>query len=322
MTIKLPSMLAFERKLETSDALMTSGKWEYLDKKESKWSPIEITKRQNRSTQSAYGTSDEKKAKPNPASSNSDDANLPHDQDTLKVNFTLRIIGNLGEPFACNKPEFEKAIKEKVAEHKEEGLKELSHRYAQNIASGRFLWRNRVSAKQICIRVQISDSEEPISFNGYEYPLNDFDEKRGDEALKQLADAIFKGLESTNDFSCLHIEAFVQLCDGQHVFPSQEMNMGESEKVLFKLDDCGALHSVKVGNAIRTIDDWYEGAEFPIAVEPFGAVTQRGQAYRKSKIDLYTLMLAWVNNKDISQEQKSFVLANLIRGGVFSGKSE
>ena len=325
MTIKLPSMLAFERKLETSDALMTAGNWQDLTQDKSTWLSIEITKRQNRSTQSAFGTAPKKMAKPNPVSSDSDDANLPHDKDTLKVSFTLRIIGNLGEPFACNVPDFEKAIKEKVAEYKEEGLKELSHRYAQNIASGRFLWRNRVSAKQVCVRVNVNDNETPIVFDGYEFPLNDFDEKRDDAELKRLADAIFQGLKSTNDFCCLDINAFVQLCNGQHVFPSQEMNMGDSKgkKVLFKLDNCAALHSVKVGNAIRTIDDWYDDkAEFPIAVEPFGAVTQRGQAYRKTKIDLYTLMLAWVNNTAITHEQKSFVLANLIRGGVFSGKSE
>jgi CRISPR-associated protein Csy3 len=322
MTIKLPTMLAFERKLETSDALMTSGNWEHLTQENSKWLPIKITKRQNRSTQSAYGTSDENKTKPNPVSSDSDDANLPHNKDTLKVSFTLRIIGNLGEPFGCNDPDFERVIKERIAEYKKEGLKELSHRYAQNIASGRFLWRNRVCACSINIQVKVNDNESPLVFDGYEFPLNDFDVKRDNESLIKLADAIFHGLASTDDFACLHVNAYVQLGNGQHVFPSQEMNMGEKKKVLFRLDDCAALHSVKVGNAIRTIDDWYDDAEFPIAIEPFGSVTQKGQVYRKSKTDLYTLMLAWVNNKDVTKEQKNFVLANIIRGGVFGGKAD
>ena len=320
MPIKLPSMLAFDRKLEISDALMTSGNWEYLTQDKSTWLPIKITKRQNRSTQSAFGTSDENKTKPNPISSDSDDANLPHDKDTLKVSFTLRIVGNLGEPFGCNNPAFEKAIKEKVAEYKEEGLKELSHRYAQNIANGRFLWRNRVCTNNISIQVRINDDASPISFDGYEFPLNDFDVKRDNKSLKKVADAIFQGLDSTSDFTCLHIDSFVQLGSGQHVFPSQEMNMREKKKSLFQLDGCAALHGVKVGNAIRTIDDWYKEAKFPIAVEPFGSVTQQGEAYRKSKTDLYTLMLAWINDKEILPEQKNFVLANLIRGGVFGGK--
>src|SRR5690606_3053365 len=122
-------------------------------------------------------------------------------------------------------------------------------------------------------------------------------------------------LVSTQNFVLLEVDAFVRLGAGQHVFPSQEMNMGEKKKVLFKLgkdNNHAAMHSVKLGNAIRTIDDWYsENAEFPIAVEPYGSVTQRGEAYRKSKTDLYTLMLDWVNDKPVADEQKYYVLANL-----------
>lgn len=333
--ITLPSMLAFERKLEVSDALMMAGDWDQWQQKEKEnaqkeiekqepyqWQKIKVTKRQNRSTQSAYGTKNEDKVKPNPVSSDSDDANLPYDKNTLKVSFTLRVIGNLGEPFGCNDPVFGKAFKEKIVEFKAEGLRELALRYAQNIASGRFLWRNRVSAETVSVVVKLSNSEDPIMFNGYDFPLNDFSAKRDDAALTQMADAIFQGLNSKDEFTCLYVDAYVRLGNGQHVFPSQEMNMGEKKKVLFKLGDCAALHSVKVGNAIRTIDDWYDNAESPIAVEPFGSVTQRGMAYRQSKNDLYTLMQHWVNDKDIDQEQRCFVLANLIRGGVFGGKSE
>jgi len=322
MTIKLPTMLAFERKLETSDALMKSGDWDDVQAEQNgesvKWKPINPKPRTLRGTKSQYANDNREEAN----ISEGDDAYLPNEKDTLKVSFTLRVIGNLGEPFGCNDPHFEEIIKEKVSEYKQEGLKELSHRYAHNIASGRFLWRNRVCAKNISIQIRINDNELPITFDGYEFPLNDFDAQRENDSLKTLSNAIFQGLQSINDFACLQVVAFVQLGKGQHVFPSQEMNMGEKKKVLFKLDDCAALHSVKVGNAIRTIDNWYDDAKFPIAVEPFGSVTQRGQAYRKSKIDLYTLMLAWVNNKDVSGEQKNFVLANLIRGGVFGGKTE
>lgn len=90
-TIDLPSMLSFDRKLETSDALMFSGNWENIKvdtikknhpkddgstytKEVAAWNKIAIVKRYNRSTQSAHGTSDEEKKKPNPASSDADDA--------------------------------------------------------------------------------------------------------------------------------------------------------------------------------------------------------------------------------------------------------
>lgn len=171
------------------------------------------------------------------------------------------------------------------------------------------------------VYTKVNDSEG-YSFNASEIPLNNFGATSGNEDIKQLAEAVYRGLSSEDDFVCISVDAYVRLGNGQHVFPSQEMNIGKKEKVLFKLDGCAAMHSVKIGNAIRTIDDWYTGAEFPIAVEPFGSVTQMGQAYRKSKIDLYTLMLEWVNDKDIGDDQRYFVLANLVRGGVFGGKGE
>lgn len=316
----LPSMLAFERKLEVSDALMHSVSWGGFNDNPQ---PIKVVPRNNRSTQSAFGIKDDDKSKPNPVSADTDDANLPHDKDTLKVNFSLRVVGDLGKPFGCNDPAFEKAIQEKVADFKAQGLKELAHRYAHNIASGRFLWRNRVGAEDVLVKVKINRAETTVDFDGREFSLNDFESSRSNQNLKLLSDSLYAGLNGTDDFVLLEVDAYVRLGAGQHVFPSQEMNMGEKKKVLFKLDNCAALHSVKIGNAIRTVDDWYsEDAEFPIAAEPYGSVTQRGEAYRTSKIDLYTLMMNWINGEAVDDGQKCFILANLIRGGVFGGKSE
>lgn len=323
MSIELPNLLSFERKLENSDALMFSGNWTQQNQED--WQPIKIIPRLNRSTQSAQGISDDKKTQPNPVASSNDDANLPLEHDTLKLSFTLRLIGNLGLPFACNSPDFETAIKQKVDEFKQtEMLDELSKRYAYNIANGRFLWRNRVGAKNITIKVKIDrqDSDEKsksLTFDAYKYSLNNFE--NADKDIIKLAEAIKEGL-SSDTFIFISVDAFVKLGSGQRVFPSQEMNMGEKRKVLFKIHDQAAMHNVKVGNALRTVDDWYPNAKFPIAAEPFGAVTQRGQAYRKSKIDLYTLMVAWVNDDKLSDEDKAYVVANLIRGGVFSKGGE
>jgi CRISPR-associated protein Csy3 len=323
--ILLPSLLSFERKLETSDALMYAGNWGENPLKETDWKMIPITKRQNRSTISAYGTKDDDKTKPNPVSSDSDDANLPHDKNTLKVTFTLRVVGGVGKPFACNEPIFEAVISEKVNDFKDQSLKVLAKRYAYNIANGRFLWRNRVGAEDIIITVRAKDFEEE-SFDAYDFSLNDFEKNNNLDSLNRLTEIIYKGLNGVNSFTLLEINAYVKIGSGQHVFPSQEMNMNEKGKVLFQLENCAAMHNVKIGNAIRTIDDWYkvEGkdAEFPIAIEPFGAVTQRGQAYRKSKNDLYTLIQVWVNDKDIADNDKTYVIGNLIRGGVFSGEAK
>ncbi|WP_294032800.1 type I-F CRISPR-associated protein Csy3 [uncultured Moraxella sp.] len=319
-TIELPSLLSFERKLENSDGLMFSGNWDNI-KQDVSWEPISIIPRFNRSTQSAHGISDENKIKPNPVSASNDDANLPLEHDTLKLSFSLRVIGNLGVPFACNVPDFEQAIVEKVNEFKQtDMLDELAKRYATNIANGRFLWRNRVGAEQVRIIVNVDGQDSVLEFNAYDYGLNDFNDS--DEQLTILTNIIKQGLADEQGFCFMHIDAYVKLGAGQHVFPSQEMNMGEKRKSLFKIKDQAAMHNVKIGNALRTVDTWYEqDAKFPIAAEPYGAVTQRGQAYRPSGNDLYTLMINWVND-EISPEEQAYVVSNLIRGGVFSKVSK
>ena len=344
--INLPGMLSFDRKLETSDALMFSGNWEntpvnLTQQKHPKddgstyeagvsaWNKIAITKRLNRSTQSAPGISDEAKKNPNPASSGSEDANLPIESDTLKVSFSLRVVGNLGKPFGCNDPKFQAAIQSRVEDFKDKiGITELAYRYAYNIANGRFLWRNRVGADEIWIRVHLNDSSKPLDFNAYDFSLNDFDKNRENKNLNDLAKAIAQGLLGDHEsYVLIKIDAYVKLGNLQHVFPSQEMNMDEKGKTLFSLDKCAAIHNVKIGNAIRTIDTWYpryKEENAPIAIEPYGSVTQKGDVYRKNKKegDLYSLIIDWVNDADISDEQQIYVVANLIRGGVFSKKSD
>lgn len=322
-TIELPSLLSFERKLETSDALMYAGNWQDIENNTATWQKIAITKRYNRSTQSAYGIEDTKKSEPNPVASDSDDANLPHDKDTLKIIFSTRVIGNVGQPFACNEPAFETQLSKKINEFKDEDkLKTLAYRYAYNIANGRFLWRNRVCAEKVKIEVYQGEENEPLIFDAHAFSLQDFDKNSTDANLQALAQIIQSGLNAQDDFTLVKVIAYVKLGNGQHVFPSQEMNMGEKVKVLFQLDHCAAIHNVKIGNALRTIDDWYDNAEFPIAAEPYGSVTQRGQAYRKSKNDLYTLIMAWLSDKEITTNDKNYVVANLIRGGLFQGDSK
>lgn len=55
-------------------------------------------------------------------------------------------------------------------------------------------------------------------------------------------------------------------------------------------------------------------------MEPYGSVTTQGKAYRqpKAKADFYTLFDGWVlKDQALSIEEQHFVMATLIRGGVF-----
>ena len=150
--------------------------------------------------------------------------------------------------------------------------------------------------------------------------------------MDSLGQVIADGLAGKGHL-LLEVVAFVRIGDGQEVFPSQELildrgdSKGGKSKTLYDVGDVAAIHSQKIGNALRTIDTWYpEAGELgPIAIEPYGSVTSQGKAYRqpKDKADFYSLYDAWVLNDAIpSVEQQHYVIANLIRGGVFGAAEE
>ena len=91
------------------------------------------------------------------------------------------------------------------------------------------------------------------------------------------------------------------------------------------------MHSQKIGNALRTIDTWYPDFDDPltgvgpIAVEPYGSVTNLGAAFRqpKEKKDFYSFFDVYSREQKLKNESdEHYVMAVLIRGGVFgeSGK--
>jgi CRISPR-associated protein Csy3 len=320
--LALPSVLAFSRKLEVSDALMTSGLWTNIDQSDP-WQPIALHEKRNRATKSQYGAKDEEKSEPN--LSWGDDATLPHDSDTLRVKFTLKTLGQLEEPTACNTPEFEEQIKQIVKAYRNEHqFKELATRYANNIVNGRFLWRHRVGAESV--RIKVKHGTETWSFNSYDYSLNEFRVLPDDNShpFAQLITVVQNGLQG-DGFEYLEITAFAKMGFGQHVWPSQEMVMNppkdKKTKFLFQLGGCAAMHSEKIGNALRTIDTWYneDTNARAIAIEPYGSVTSRGEAHRIAKNDFYTLFHKWLKDGEIPAEQQHYVIATLIRGGVFGG---
>ena len=150
--------------------------------------------------------------------------------------------------------------------------------------------------------------------------------------MKSLGSVIAEGLAGGHVL--LQVTAFLRVGAGQEVFPSQELILdrgrGDKSKTLYQIGEKGqeiaAIHSQKIGNALRTIDTWYEGAHDlgPIAVEPYGSVTTQGKAYRqpKQKQDFYTLLDDWLlRTKAPPAEQQHFVMAVLIRGGVFGDAS-
>jgi len=337
--LKTASVLAFERKLDPSDALFFSGDWAARDRSAG-WEPVKIREKSVRGTISnRLKTKDQDPAKldaaiENPNLQTVDVAALPLDADTLKVQFTLRVLGGTGEPSACNDVDYRKKLIATVDGYvQQHGFGELARRYAANLANGRFLWRNRVGAEQVEVRVAHLQGGQPAAqwtFQAHEHSLRDLTPPASEAAdLAALASLIESGLAGSSHV-LLQITAYVRIGAGQEVFPSQELILdrgrGDKSKTLYAVGEgdkaVAAIHSQKIGNALRTIDTWYPEAtgNGPIAVEPYGSVTTQGKAYRqpKEKQDFYNLLDNWII-KDKAPElvQQHFVVATLIRGGVF-----
>jgi CRISPR-associated protein Csy3 len=330
------SVLAFERKLDPSDALFFSGHWS--DRASDTWLPINVREKSVRGTISnRLKTKDRDPAKldasiQSPNLQTVDVANLPSDADTLKVRFTLRVLGGAGTPSACNDADYQAKLLSTVRGYVDnQGFAELGRRYAANLANGRFLWRNRIGAEQVEVRINHLKNGEAVgswTFDALTLSLRAFS---SDSQLDALGALIADGLAGKGHL-LLEVIAFVRIGDGQEVFPSQELildrgDKGGKSKTLYTVRDVAAIHSQKLGNALRTIDTWYpdEGELGPIAVEPYGSVTSQGKAYRqpKDKLDFYTLLDNWVLKDTVpALEQQHYVIANLIRGGVFGASEE
>ena len=341
MTDKLTtaSVLAFERKLDPSDAVFHAGRWD--DRSQSHaWQRVTIKPKSVRGTISnRLKAKDQDPAKldaaiENPNLQTVDVAALPAEADTLKVQFTLRVLGGAGTPSACNSAAYQAKLLATVQGYvQQHGFGELARRYAANLANGRFLWRNRAGAEQVEVTVeQMQNGQAAHTWSFDALALNTRavgainTEAKG---LDELGQAMAAGLTGSQHV-LLRITAFVRQGAGQEVFPSQELILDKDSagksKTLYHVDGVAAIHSQKIGNAIRTIDTWYEGAEElgPIAVEPYGSVTTQGKAYRqpKQKLDFYTLLDNWLLKDQVPPvEQQHFVMAVLIRGGVFGDAS-
>lgn len=334
----IASVLAFEKKLVTSDGYMYGAKWENRNEV----APLTLQEKSVRGTISnrlkATIKNDAAKLNAEVEKANLqrvDSCSLTLEQDTLNLKFTVKVLGGLAQPSACNnalfKQSYSAAVNTYIEQHK---FKELARRYATNIANARFLWRNRVGAEKIEVNVSAKNSivEKSWTFDAKQFSTRNFETH--DTQINELAEHVANVLSSTGDFLLLDINCFVRIGRGQEVYPSQELVLdkgkGEKSKILYHVRDTAAMHSQKLSNAIRSIDTWYpefsnsEKTAGPIAIEPYGAVTNLGKAYRtpKEKQDFYTFFDAWARGEALSRvEDEHYVIATLVRGGVF-GESD
>jgi CRISPR-associated protein Csy3 len=332
------SVLAFEKKIVSSDGYLYGCQWEDMAEVE----PLHLKEKSVRGTISNRLKPAQQKdplalnnevEKPNLQTVDACSLGIEHD--TLKLHFTLKVLGGIKKPSACNNAIFKQSYQQAVSEYLDtQGMNELAKRYALNIANARFLWRNRFGAESIKVYVKALNGglEQSWEFDGLMF--NPRDLKTTTAEVDDLSNCIASALLSENDFLMLDINCYAKVGKAQDVYPSEELVLdkgkGKKSKILYAVDGIAAMHSQKIGNAIRTIDTWYPehddtiASAGPIAVEPYGAVTNLGKAFRTpaAKNDFYTFFDSWARGGKLAcVEDEHYVMAVLVRGGVF-GESD
>ncbi|MCU4414462.1 type I-F CRISPR-associated protein Csy3 [Acinetobacter sp. WU_MDCI_Axc73] len=352
MTIfkKLPGSLSLQRGTVVSDAAF----FNLFDNEQQTQTPLNVMYHGIRGTQNVAGNKEKGAATGNSAAREVSNIQLTESaklqpEAKLLVKWDFRFIDLSYVLFAsaskagADKSEeynFRQAFLNFVNRAKEsDGLKEVVRRYVRNIVNGRWLWRNRIVAESITIQVTAPDSPETYSFDALSYNLKSFDQSSEQE--QKLADILLKGITGESTSATLHIEAIVDFgMGGVEVFPSQNYLEDKPKgfsRSLYQLNPVkpqrnvndnqylgqAALRDQKIGNALRTIDTWYpafdDNDKKPIAVEPNGANLEGQIFYRvgKEKVSAFDI-LKEVDELDPNSEKGMFLIACLIRGGVYS----
>lgn len=333
--LTLPTVLAFEKKLVPSDGFLYGGFWG-----DETFKPLSLFEKSVRGTisnrQKPSMIADPLKLNAKVSSPNPqrvDSCTLGPDQNTVKLVYSLKVLGGLHQPTACNNTEFLTSYQNMVKAYiKAEGFTELARRYVINIANGRTLWRNRAGASDIMVNVHVDGTDQAFNFDGKAIGIKGFTNDSPD--IRKLTELVANALCASDGALTLNVTTAAKIGYGQTVYPSQELVMDDrsgskekKSKVLYSNDGIAALHEQKIGNALRTIDTWF--ADFdshgqPIAIETYGAVTNLGKAFRVAKGEnFYSLFDSWVLGDEPGRvEDKHYVMATLVRGGVFGGNDK
>jgi len=348
---KLPGVLSFQRGIVISDAAFYN-----LDANGNEL-PLHVIRHGLRGTQNvnmaaaSAGASAKTARREVSNIQTTDSAKLAADAVALCVHFDLKFIDLDQLLFACA-PSAKDAVEDiqkmrgafqtfVTRAKQSQGIEDVALRYARNIANARWLWRNRAVAESIQIIVRSGAQTIATIDEALDVPLNQFDDfSAAEHAIAQHLLAGMRGERAAK----LSVRAEVRfgVTGAIEVFPSQNyledkpkgfarplytLGAPQSDQDPYSVREMGqaALRDQKVANALRTIDTWYpDFAERgqPIAVEPNGASLDAQTFFRNSKDSSAFSLMLQLDSLDPDSPEGRFLLACLIRGGVYSGDSK
>lgn len=359
--VMLPSFLNFNRSISPSEGLMFG-----ISSDSDVSTPVEVVSRGIRGTISNYANIYKKdkaesaanidKQLKDPKNANLQEvqvAFLPLEATRLALRFSLVVQANSLAPSGCNAADFYDEFTKAAARYAELGGYEyLAERYVWNVINGRVLWRNRFSQNKIA-KISIGTNEEFV-FNTDNMRLDRYERDAMPENFDKLVAEVGGALSGKRGPLFVTVEVSGEMPAGAEVYPSQEFlpeakQAKDSGKVLSAIEiehngrrlRQGTMHSQKIGNAIRCIDEWHgQTDEFgATAIEVYGYIQSRTDALRvptrpdgtKGAPDLFVMLkdLEAVNAKLEAAKSASeidgnihYMMAVIIRGGVFSGEKK
>lgn len=279
---------------------------------------------------------------PNPQTVES--AFMPESKPFLKVDFSVKYLPNALIPNVSGNRDVDVLFRSLAKGYAEKcGFDFLGQQYVVPLVTGRWMWRNNEESVQKFIRITVMGANPQVfqftpGYNCFTFDsLSDADKASATALGKLIGDA----LAGNGPVLGLRVEGIYEMGAGSLVYPSQEMTIdrkdGDPTRVLYKVAHGGnnnhaAMHEQKIGNALRTIENWHGDELFgAIAVEPLGVVSSHQTSVRvEQRQDFYSLAkknaVKW--NKQLSEvasldqidnvDDLHYVIAVLIRGGVFA----
>lgn len=342
MTKENVSLLAFRRGLNPTHFALYGAHSENLSVQR----PLSVREEPLRGLNATHKSKEEEKTKA--VLQVVESAELAPSEDTLVIKGAVG-FSNAGKIEACNSTTFQAQHAAFLERAKAEGdFAELAKRFAFQIASGAWGWRNADQATEVVVEAKSGD--KTFVFSNLMFDLTKgFEPSAYPEVtaeLEQLAAAIEAALTAPQGARATLIEVtgYFHVGPSARVYPSQEWPSAHAKdeskvkwpggegitRVLAKLEFNGQNQAIindrKIGNALRTVDTWYsaEPNATPIAVEPYGGNSHKGVALRTSS----NLSIFGISNKlhgdvaSLSRSERLYYLASVIRGGVYGAKDE
>lgn len=276
-----------------------------------------------------------------------DFCSVPFGAQHIECVFSVSFSSELRRPYKCSDAAVKNTLVNLIKLYETRiGWDELVSRFLTNICQGEWLWKNTKKAYQTDIEIKPWPWEgSPVLFENIRANFHTDADLQVHPFWTKLKQLITDAFSTHDGLTIFEITGYLTMPSNAVLYPSQafiENNKKEKERQSSRIFQHTSIEGqktpiigcYKAGAGIFKIDDWYPHAEERIRIGRFGVHKQDVTCYRHpatgkdlftllQKADEYTALLS--TKKKISIETTNdlhFLVANLIKGGLFQHKGE